>query len=113
MDPFNGNDEFETKLDTACGLDYDTLCWALVEEEKSLFNKPRGKEDFRQRQRRMQAEYTNALATLGIKSVTFHSTIYQADSKKVRTNCGSNIELFINLFLLPKKRNHQFTNSRI
>ena len=39
----------------------------------------------------MQAEYTNALATLGIKSVTFHSTIYQADSEKVRTNCGSNI----------------------
>ena len=46
MDPCNGNDEFETKPDTACGLDYDALCWALVEEEKSLFNKPR-KEDFR------------------------------------------------------------------
>ena len=90
MDPCNGNDEFETKPDTSGGLDYNALCWALVEEEKSLFNKPR-KEDFRQRQRRMQAEYTNALATLGIKSVTFHSTIYQADSEKVRTNCRSNI----------------------
>ena len=112
MDPCNGNDEFETKPDTACGLDYDALCWALVEEEKSLFNKPR-KEDFRQRQRRMQTEYTNALATLRIKSVTFHSTIYQADSEKVRTNCGSNITLFINLFVTSKNPNHEFTNSRI
>ena len=67
MDPFNGNDEFETKPDAASGLDYDALCWALVEEEKSLFNKPR-KEDFRQRQRRMQAEYTNAL---GVKYLCF------------------------------------------
>ena len=46
MDPCNGNDEFESKPDTASGIDYDALCWALVEEEKSLFNKPR-KEDFR------------------------------------------------------------------
>ena len=56
----------------------------------------------------MQAEYTNALATLGIKSVTFHSTIYQADSEKVRTNCGSNITLFIleHVHDIKKKQNH-------
>ena len=70
MDPCNGNDEFETKPDTACGIDYDALCWALVEEEKSLFNKPR-KEDYRQRQRRMQAEYTSAL---GAKYLGFFSS---------------------------------------
>ena len=103
MDPCNGNDEFETKPDTASGLDYNALCWALVEEEKSLFNKPRKEEGFRQRQRRMQAEYTNALTTLGIKSVTFHSTIYQADSEKVRTNCGSNITLFMSILAKLKK----------
>ena len=50
----------------------------------------------------MQAEYTNALATLGIKSVTFHSTIYQSDSEKVRTNCGSNIRLGI-YFIFSQK----------
>ena len=30
MDPCNGNDEFETKPDTACGLDYDALWWFSV-----------------------------------------------------------------------------------
>ena len=60
----------------------------------------------------MQAEYTNALATLGIKSVTFHSTIYQADSEKVRTNCGSNITLFILEPVHDIKKN-ETTNSPI
>ena len=88
MDPCNGNDEFETKPDTACGIDYDALCWALVEEEKSLFNKPRGKEDFRQRQRRMQAEYTNAL---GVKYLVF--------SPLVPSKREKNILVFLSLYI--------------
>ena len=61
----------------------------------------------------MQAEYTNALATLGIKSVTFHSTIYQADSEKVRPNCGSNITLFILEPVHDIKKKTETTNSPI
>ena len=84
MEPSITNDEFETIPETVGGFDYSDLCWAYVEEDnKNVSKKQPIKEDFRTKQRRLQAEYTKALATLGIKSVTFHSMIYQGDPEKV------------------------------
>ena len=69
--------------DTVGGLNYSDLCWAYVDDENKNDSKKGPKEDYRTRQRRLQTEYSQALATLRIKSVTFHTMIYQNDPAKV------------------------------
>ena len=91
MEPSDENDEFETRPETVGGFNYSDLCWAYVDEDNKNASKKPIREDFRTKQRRLQTEYTKALATLGIKSVTFHSMIYQGDPEKVshKKNIGN------------------------